>query len=340
MKLCIFTFFLLHSFILFAQPGDESKIIKIRLFDSKGELVSNETNRYVIKCQSKSQWGGDKLVAFPDSEIKFKNGLEVDVPFGDFLVLTIQDKKTLMTINTQGSIDSIVLTDGNFTFNRYQSYLFSFYPGENRKISNLNLNDFIDFKFIGPLFTLEESEYNMEGKVNACHNYAEKIESKHGGNNWADNSCNDQWQEPFISEKEKVNELADSLNNLRADKTRIMVYPLLKTKLIKHEFFLSDRYWHKISLSEDEGKTWIEVMRVMDEWYVNLIYFPESEKIGIDVSNSGVVLISDYNLKDWKYYTHFPYLDDEEPPVGKTIGLVLRNENWMDSYFGKFYFSE
>jgi len=340
MKFFLLTFFLLQSFILLAQPGDESKIIKIRVFDSKGELISNETNRYVIKCHSKSQWGGDKLVPFPDSEIKFKNGLEVDVPFGDFLVVTIQDKKTLMTINTQGSIDSIVLTDGNFTFNLYQSYIYSFYPGKDRKISNLNLNDFINPKFIGPVFTLEESEYNIDGKVKACHDYAEKIESMHGGNNWADNSCNDQWQEPKISDNESINDLADSLNKSPGDDVRIMVYPLEKTRLIKHEFFLSDRYWHKISLSEDEGKTWTEVMRVMDEWYVNLVYFPDCEKIGIDVSNSGVVLISDYDLKNWKYYTHFPYMDDEEPPTGKEIGLVVTTGNWSEGYFGRFYFSE
>ena len=340
MKFFLFSFFLLHSFLLFAQPGDESKIIRIRVFNSKGELISNETNRYVIKCQSKSQWGGDKFVPLPDSEIKFKNGLEVDVSFGDFLVLTIQDKKTLMTITTQGSIDSIVLTDGNFTFNRYQSYLYSFYPGKDRKITNLNLQDFIEPKFNGPVFTLEESEYNMDGKVSSCHDYAEKIEEKHGGNNWADNSCNDQWQEPFIAEKEWVNYLADSLHNSRVDQTRIMLYPLLKNKLIKHDFFLLDRYWHKISLSEDEGKTWTEVMRVMDEWYVNLVYFTDIEKIGIDVSNSGVMLLSDYDLKDWKYYTHFPYLDDEEPPVGKEIGLVLTTGNWSEGYFGRFYFSE
>lgn len=340
MKYFLLTFFFLHFLTLHSQPGDESKIIKIRVFDSKGELIPKETNRYVIKCHTKSQWGGDKLTPISDSEIKFKDGLEVDVSFGDFLVLTIQDKKTFMTITTQGSLDSIGLTAGNFTFNLYQSYLYSFYPGKNQKISNLNLDDFTDPKYIGPVFTLEESEYNMDDKVNRCHDFAEMIEKKHGGNNWADNSCNDQWQEPFISDNEKVNELADSLINLRGDDIRIMVYPLEKNKLIKHEFFLSDRYWHKISLSEDEGKTWTEVMRVMDEWYVNLVYFPESEKIGIDVSNSGVVLISDYDLKNWKYYTHFPYMDDKEPPVGKTIGLVLRNENWMDSYFGKFYFSE
>lgn len=340
MKFCIFTLFILHSFILLAQPGDMSRTVHLRVFTPKGELITKETNNYVIKFQTKPQWGSAMATDLPESEIKFKNRFEVEVAFGDFLIMTIQDKKTFMSITTQGSIDSIVLTEGNFTFNRYQSYLFSFHPGKDQKISNLMLSDFINPDYKGPLFTLEESEFNSENHPGGCHKYAEKIELKHGGNNWADNSCNDEWQPPTISESESINEWADSLINLRTDDIRIMVYPLEKTKFIKHEFFLKDRYWHKISLSEDEGKSWTEIMRVMDEWYVNLVYFPEDERIGIEVANSGVVLISDYNLKDWKYYTQFPYMDDQDPPVGKEIGLVLRNENWMDSYFGRFYFSE
>lgn len=340
MKFFIFSVFILNSIWLSAQPGDMTRPLHIRIFTPKGDLISNETTHYAVKFQTKAQWGNSKTLDLLAADIKFKGRFEVELVYGDYLIMTIQNKKSLMTITTQGSIDSIVFTEGNFTFDIYQSFLFSFYPGKEQKISNWKLSDFIDPEFKGPLFTLEESEYNSENHQGGCHKYAEKIELKHGGNNWADNSCNDEWQPPTITEKESINEWVDSLINLRSNDIRIMVYPLEKTKLIKHEFFLKDRYWHKISLSDDEGKSWTEIMRVMDEWYVNLVYFPEEEKIGIDVANSGVVLISDYNLKEWKYFTSYPYMDDQDPPVGKEIGLVLRNENWMDSYFGRFYFSE
>src|SRR5690606_22011437 len=114
----------------------------------------------------------------------------------------------------------------------------------------------------------------------------------------------------------------------------------------KHEFYTEGKtYDHRISITEDNGETWKEIMFLKNEWYVHLVYFPNENKIGIDISNSGIVLINDYNFSGWKYYVR--NLDDEENYYDKDynlkedkIGLVLENANWYDNYFGNFVLSE
>jgi len=67
------------------------------------------------------------------------------------------------------------------------------------------------------------------------------------------------------------------------------------------------------------------------------MYFPTTGQVGIDVSNSGVVLLSQNGFTDWKFYL----IDlSEDPPKPKTEVLILQNGNWPGNFFTKFHFSE
>lgn len=173
---------------------------------------------------------------------------------------------------------------------------------------------------------------------------AKGMESVHGGSGWANNSCNDVWEPVYLSNDEMIHEIMDSINGMGNNDYRVAIHPLEKNKFIRHEFFMKDTYDHRISISEDNGQTWNTIMDLKNEWHAHIIYFVEERKIGIDISNSGIVLVSDYAMKDWKYYSYDTSREetDEEPPSEKmdAVGLILTTGNWMDNYFGNFYFSE
>jgi len=240
-----------------------------------------------------------------------------------------------MIIHTEENIDSIPFRVGEFFLNSSLCYLFKIKTEKGVTISNFSWDDLGNKDFKHPTFSILNLE-DQGRETEHCKTLTEKLEKKHGGKNWAGNICKDAYRDFLITMDEKTQELIDSLENTDPNELRTKIYPLNNKGFIKHDFFLDSTYYHVISYGND-CKNWKKIMTLNDEWYVNLIFFPDQDKIGIDISNSGVVLISDYSLTNWKYYV---WDLSEEPKIGKTDAFVFRNENWYDSYPAKFYFSD
>lgn len=310
--------------------------VHVRVYSETGELLNKNSKNYRTDFWEASSYSKNlKATKLSDGLVNDDYGFSAYFDYGDFFTIEMKRNNDKMTIHAQENIDSIPFMVGEFLLTSPLCYLFKIKPEKGVTISNFSWDNLGNKDFQHPTFSILELD-NKELESVECLAATEKIEKKHGGKNWARNICNGVYQDYSISLDEKTQEIIDSLENTDPNKLRTKIYPLNKNGFIKHEFYLDSTYYHVISYGND-CKNWKKIMTLNDEWYVNLIFFPDQDKIGIDISNSGVVLISDYSLKNWKYYI---WDLSEETKIGKTDGFVFRNENWYDSYPAKFYFSE
>lgn len=334
---------------LFVQIGYSQvpppRHINVKVYDQQ-KLISADDDDLVLTAYSYSRWSIKNQSRIHPNDIKGEKGIEVIVDYAECVTLDMRINGRIMVIHTPGNIDSISFMEGEYFLNYAENYLFSIRLGENQKWKNFDINNFKKEKHSSPTFILEESKYNREEKGKGCHTNAKKIEGVHGGKNWAKNVCVDVYEAQFIGDSVKEPKWITDIMNHSDKDIVVRIYPFLKSKFIKHEFLKGGKtYNHRFSITEDNGKTWKEIMFLKNEWYVHLVYFPNEEMIGVDISNNGVVLINDYNFSGWKYYTR--NLDDNEDYYDKnynlkegSIGLVLEPANWYENYFGNFVFIE
>jgi len=307
--------------------------LSVKVFDSKGKVITKSSKNYISYFEL-GEYGRKKEIK--SEEIKDDNGFSTALDWGDFFIITIENKKEKMIIHAQQSIDSIPFMPGEFYFNRSLSYLLKIIPSEGISLENFSWDVFKISTSTHRIFELIHEEEDDHVESPKCYNIAKKIEDKHGGKNWARNVCNDVYEDFSISNDTLIAKHLDSLMKIQSQYIRTNVYPLTKNRFIRHNFYLGKSYDHDFSLSED-GVNWKTILTLKNEWYVNLVFFPDEEKVGIDISNAGVVLISDYRMKSWKYYLQN---ESEKEYNGKTDAFIFSNGNWMDAYPAKFYFSE
>lgn len=343
-KSILLTVLVLFSQLVFSQVPPP-RHLNVKVYMNK-KIISANDEDLILTAYSWNKWNNKNKNRITPNDIKGENGIEVIVDYSEGVTLDMRINGEIMVIHSYGNIDSIQFAEGEYFFNYAENYLFSIHLGKNQKWKNFDLDKFKDEKHSSPTFILEKSKYNMDDKVKGCFNYAEKIESVHGGKNWARNACVDVYERQVMGDT--INEpkwISDILNH-KDKTTQVRIYPFLKTKFIKHEFINGDKFYnHRFSITEDNGKTWKELMFLKNEWYVHLVYFPIEERIGIDISNSGILLLSDYDFTGWQYYTQnledaYDFYDRDYNLKDGKIGLVLEPANWYDNYFGNFVFSE
>lgn len=317
---------------LYAQPGNMQRPISIGLYTPAGKIIDSASTRYLVSFVPSTP---GKKITYGYREKRFTCLLE----YGDQVKININDmgSGTSMIIHTAGSLDSIVFQAGEFSFDRYESFLFNI-RAINAQIINKKTGDFLvkqPHRF--PLFYEEEPDEEEPTETPSCYKTAAAMENIHGGKNWIKNVCNDEFEEYVHALDSSIQDRIDALEGPKQVKRWTTIYPYKQNTYIRHDFDHDKKYIHTISISTNGCLSWEPLFRITGEWYVYLLYFPGSDQVGIDISNSGVVLLSQNGLSNWKFY--LPDLS-EEPPKTKIEALVLKNANWSDDLFTKFYFSE
>lgn len=326
----VFTVLCCFPLLLNAQHS-APHTIRLGLFTPDGRIIDSTHNGYRVSFAPLPR----RVSATAKNGRFVFNGYDLDN-----IQAEITETKTgrTMSVKTSASIDSLVFNPGIYVFNRYTAFLMNIRPVK-AQLHGSAINHFLaGTKQPCPIFYMEEDPEEQHLESKDCYRMSAQMEMQHGGRNWITNVCNDIFQEYVHAEDTVVQARITAIEKSSGRNSRTSVYPWNHRAYIKHRFDLSAPYTHTISLSTDGCQTWTPLFVIPGDWYVYITFFPGSSSVGIDISNSGVMLLSTGDLFSWKAYTYDDWEDD--PPRCRTKAMVFKNQGWMEDSFVHYYFSE
>lgn len=318
------------SFSLYAQPS-AYQYFYLGLYDEWGKIIDSADSRYLVNLTN-SQTGQKIKYTYQNKKFRFRQEHNREAK----VFITEMATGNNMILYMSGPIDSLNFKKGEYRFDHNECFLFNIHSAYAR-IVNRNMENFSAVNPHNfPVFYNEElDEDDQHSESKGCYNMAREMETRHGGKNWVRNVCNDTYED-YVHSLDTDIQHRITAQETRKD-ARVEIYPYKQQTYLRNEFYHDKSYDHIISISTDGCITWKKIFIIKDEWYVHLMYFPGSDQLGIDISNAGVILLSQSGFTEWKFYVTD---QSEEPPTPKKEILILKNAGWMEDSIGKFYFSE
>lgn len=306
MKILFLIFLSLCTNVVLSQPVPKNKILTFGFYDSKGKLITPQDKNILINFFFDNYSDSIKgKVTLSKREIEYSsNRFKIETWRKEQVVITILNENKKMIIHTSSSIDSIRFKEGEYEIDFRIASLFQINTYNKTKITNFDINNFkTNSAYKIPEVTSEQMDVNPIKEPKSVN---------------IDNNT-----------LSRINQIT---NKPDYEQIRVIVYQL-ENIFIKEEFNTINNYTHSFSISYDSCRTWTKHIEFKYEWYVDLIYFPQIERVGILYSD--ILLISDYKMKEWFYYASST---DDKITTNKIIGVIPHNRNWSDNECLSFQF--